>query len=292
MLVKKLIFLLSVILFSLLALYGVLIWNNNRDVAPVGKAEIRRSLNAGIDWLQAHRQTILKDANPVLWRMLQESARVSRDARLQSLFKAYEAIYLERRRLGMWRPLFYDNAWSPPRYEEIRNFPYYNKHFLYALNCDRDLEQYPEISEQNDPDFCDRHLLRPACVTHQLMGIRMLQRKKCGDPKKLQQTVAVLQDRIVRQLFYDPRVVDVYLQRVLMLIESGAASRVKPVWLRRVIEAQSEAGGWSNFQPLLPLFGQQSLGFTQRGVGIRKRRDTFHATVQGVLTMSLLSESN
>ena len=289
MYVKKLFYLILFILLVSIIVYAGLLWNNNRDVAPVNEAEIQRSLNAGINWLLEHKAKILKTPNPMLWWMVQQSASASGDPRLQKLFASYETVYLKNRGNNIWRPLFYKNSWSPVRYESIRQFPYYNKHFLYALNCDRDLEKYPEISVQNEADFCDSHPLRPACVTHQLMGIRMLQRKKCGVPDDLDETVSILQQKIKSQLFYDPRVVDVYLQRVLMLIESGAADAVKPVWLRQVLQAQSEAGGWSNFEPLLPLPAGRSLGLSQRGISIQKQRDTFHATAQGVMIMSLLS---
>ncbi len=288
---KKLFFPVLSILLVVVGIYAGLLWQNNRSVAPVSKAEIQQSLSVGIAWLLEHKGKILKESNPMLWWMVQQSAIASGDPGLYKLFASYETVYLKNRRNNIWRPLFYENTWSPVDYETIRQFPYYNKHFLYALNCDRDLEKYPEIRTQNEADFCNSHPLRPACVTHQLMGIRMLQRKKCGVPDELDNTVSILQQRIRNQLFYDPRVVDVYIQRVLMLIESGSADTLKPVWLRQVLRAQSEAGGWSNFDPLLALPGGWSLGFSQRGIGIQKQRDTFHATAQGVMVMSLLSNS-
>lgn len=288
--IKKLFFPVFSVLLVSIGIYAGFLWHNNRNVKPVTKVEIQQSLNAGISWLFDHKTEILKIPNPMLWWMVQQSAVVTGDPRLKELFSSYETAYLANDMNNVWRPLFYKNAWSPVRYESIRWFPYYNKHFLYALNCDKDLERHPDISAQNKADFCDAHPLRPACVTHQLMGIRMLQRKKCGDPSELANTVSILQARIISQLFYDPRVVDVYLQRVLMLIESGAGDKVKPVWLRQVLLAQSEAGGWSSFEPLLALPEGWRLGFSQRGISIQKRHDIFHTTAQGVMIMSLLSE--
>ncbi len=289
---KKVFLLLLSVLLVIVVVYAGLVWNNNRNAEAISKAEIQESFESGVNWLLEHKEKILKISNPMLWWMVQQSATISGDPRLKKLFSRYEVAHLKSRS-NIWRPLFYENAWSPIRYETIRDYPYYNKHFLYALNCDKDLEQHSEIRMQNEADFCNRHPLRPACVTHQLMGIRMLQRKNCGDPDKLKNTVLVLQNRITKQLFYDPRVVDVYLQRVLMLIETGAGERVKPVWLREVINAQSEAGGWSGFEPLLPLPGDAlALGFSARGISVQNRRDTFHATAQGVMIMSLLLVQN
>jgi hypothetical protein len=86
------------------------------------------------------------------------------------------------------------------KFEDIASFPYYNWHFIYAITCDRDLEQIPEITAQNEAGFCDRYPLRPACVTHQLMGIRLLQDRECGTAEVLADIVEQLQQRIHRQL--------------------------------------------------------------------------------------------
>lgn len=75
------------------------------------------------------------------------------------------------------------------------------------------------------------------------------------------------------QLTWDVRVVDVYLQRVLMLVDSGARSRVKPVWLSRVLKAQSKDGGWSAFQALIQVGPELAMGFSSAviGLGVSKR---------------------
>ena len=82
--------------------------------------------------------------------------------------------------------------------------------------------------------------------------------------------------------------VDVYLQRVLMLENSGVSRRTKPIWIARILAAQDSDGGWSGFQPLIPLRGELAAGFSARGVGVDRRRPDFDATVQGVFLMSLL----
>lgn len=177
------------------------------------------------------------------------------------------------------------------KFEDIASFPYYNWHFIYAITCDRDLEQIPEITAQNEAGFCDRYPLRPACVTHQLMGIRLLQDRECGTAEVLADIVEQLQQRIHRQLTWDPRVVDVYLQRVLMLAESGDARSIKPIWLQNVIEAQRPDGGWSGVDPLLPLGAGRYLGFGGRGFTLRRPVSDFHATAQGVLLFSILAQA-
>ena len=115
------------------------------------------------------------------------------------------------------------------RFDQIADFPYYNWHFIYGYTCDQELAKVPEIAAQNDPALCDLRLLSPSCVTHQMMGLLLLRRSQCGDQVQLDSSIKTLQQRIRTQLTWDPRVVDVYMQRVLILVESGAGNLVKPV---------------------------------------------------------------
>ncbi len=265
-----------------------LLWNNNRTVAAPDQARLNTSLENGIRWLSAHRTNILSTNNPMVWRMVQQAGDATDDARLQTLFANYAERYLENRSGNIWRPLFYPKSWVPIRFEDIAGFPYYNWHFLYASSCDRDLAKVPEIAAQNDPAFCDRYPLRPACVTHQMMGLRLLQRSECGNQAELSNSIEVLQRRIHTQLTWDPRVVDVYMQRVLMLVESGARGLVKPVWLQQLVEAQQADGGWASFMPLVPLGENRFLGIT-RLPRIMTPKSDFHMTAQGVLLFALLT---
>ena len=270
--------------------YAYLAWNTNRPVAALEQEQLQATLENSIQWLEKNRDKILAESNPMLWRMIQLAAEISGDNRLQQLFVSYEQRYLEKSRNNPWRPLFYPGTWVAVRFEDISGFPYYNWHFIYAILCDKELEQVPEIAIQNDPGFCDRHPLRPACVTHQLMGIRLLQLSECSDPAQLDDTVQRLQQRIRKQLLLDPRVVDVYMQRVLMLEESGAGNLVKPVWIRNLVDAQRADGGWSPFEPLLPLGGGRYFGYWGKKIfAIKQPRSSFHMTAQGVLLFSLLT---
>lgn len=274
---------------ALLALSaGYLIWNNNRSVTPPSQDQLNTTLEDGIRWLANHRQKILNDSNPMLWLMVQQAGDVSGDIRLKSLFADYKQRYLDKHPNNIWRPLFYPKSWVPVRFEEIANLPYYNWFFIYAYTCDRDLAKVPEIAAQNDPAFCNKHLIRPACVTHQMMGLLLLKRSQCGDQLQLDSSIETLQQRIRTQLTRDPRVVDVYMQRVLMLVESGAGDTVKPVWLQQLTDAQQPDGGWNAFMPLIPMGGGRSIG-TSRLLSIGAPRSNFHMTAQGVLLFALLT---
>lgn len=276
-------------IFTILALAAAyLVWNNNHTAPPTTTNQLNASLENGVQWLKTREQSILGSQNPMLWHLVQKAGEVSGDPRLTSLFRAYEKRYLDNNPNNIWRPLFKPGSWVPVRFDDIVTFPYYNWHFIYASTCDRDLEKIPEIAAQNEPAFCDRYPLRPACVTHQMMGLLLLKRSKCGDPAKLENSIEALQQRIYRQLTWDPRVVDVYMQRVLMLVESGAAGQVKPIWLKHLIDAQQPDGGWSPFMPLVPIGGGHSIG-TSRLISIGKPESDFHMTAQGVLLLTLLT---
>lgn len=284
---KTLIALAFTILVPVCAAVAGLLYMNNRTATWPERDELAPALEAGIDWMTRHREAILKQANPVLWWMVQQSAERTGDPRLQALFADYAA-----QRLGvgrnLWVPLFYPGRWVPFSDADIAHFPDYNLHFIYAISCDSGLADNPVVQSQLDPGFCDRHPWRPACATHQLMGFRFMQINQCGDSEATRASVSALQSRIVAQLTWDPRVVDVYVQRVLMLIESGAADRVKPVWLRRVLDAQRPDGGWAGVDPLISA-GELTLGFGPRGLSLKQPRSDFHASAQGLLLLSLLT---
>lgn len=274
--------------FGLLAvLYAGLFYSNNRDLAWPEPARIETSFTAGVGWLVAHREKILEHSNPALWWMVQQAAEQSQDPALLALFADYHSRYLERGR-NIWRPLFYPGRWVPIAPAELMDLPDYNLHFLYAISCDPELAQQPRIQAQLNADYCDRYPWRPACVTHQMIGFRLMQRAECGDAQATAAAVSQLHARIIRQLTWDPRVVDVYLQRVLMLVESGVQQRVKPVWLHRILDAQLADGGWSAIDPLISLPGKVGIGFDARGLTFKQPVSDFHATAQGVMLTSLL----
>lgn len=289
---KKALLTLTLITFgALAAIYAGLFYVNNRASAWPDQVRISASFAEGVDWLGTHREEILGQNNPALWQMVQQSAELTQDPSLLALFADYRSRYLERGR-NIWLPLFYPGRWVSIRTEDTANMPDYNLHFVYAISCDPELAQQPLVQAQLSADYCDRRPWSPACATHQLMGFRFMQRGNCGDPQATEAAVSQLQTRITQLLTWDPRVVDVYLQRVLMLVESGAKQQVKPVWLDRVLDAQLADGGWSGTDPLISLPGSISLGFDARGLTLENPRSGFHATAQGVLLMSLLTESS
>lgn len=286
---KALLTLTLIALGSLAAGYAALFYANNRENAWPEQTRIRASFSAGVGWLSAHREEILRQNNPALWWMVQQSAERTQNPTLLALLADYRDRYLERGR-NIWRPLFFPGRWVPITHEDTLNLDDYQLHFIYAISCDPELGQSRLIQAQLDPGYCAQHPFRPACVTHQMMAFRFMQRNDCGDAQATSAAIGHLQESIVQQLTWDPRVVDVYLQRVLMLVESGAKERLHAVWLDRVLAAQQPDGGWAGVDPLLTLPGGLSLSFGPRGLTFKPVRTDFHATAQGVMLMALLME--
>lgn len=276
---------------SLLLLAACSGWLNNRHVPPPAPEQLERARESGIQWLIRNADSNLRIDKAVLWQMIQRAAEISGDPRLQTLFARYRQSVLDDRRDSYWHPLFFPGTWVPVRSEDIGQLPDYNQHFIYAVTCDTELGKLPVIAVQNSADFCDRHPLRPACVTHQLMGLELMKRSGCADSDALAPTVEALQERIRNQLTWDPRLVDVYMQRVLMLVDSGSVNRVKPIWLDRILNAQQPDGGWSPFMPLLSIGGDRYIGI-RRLPDIGTPESDFHMTAQGVLLFTLLTCSS
>jgi hypothetical protein len=252
---------------------------------------IDTSLESSIQWLLSNRETILADTNRILWRMLQKAATASGDTRLDKLVTDYLNRHQSALRKGSWGYLFDDKHWAPLNYEQLKHLPEYNQYFIYAMSCDSDLAKIPLIAAQNSPDFCNQHRLRPACVTHQMMGILLLERKQCKTDFDVAEVKSLLQDRIYRQLQWDPRgAVDVNIQRVLMLQESGTGDRIKPVWIQRVLDAQLTDGGWSPNQPLITI-ASKTLSFGGKGLVTGPVTSNLHATAQAIYLLSLLHQS-
>lgn len=271
--------------------YGGLVGYNNRPVEAPMQQDISASWEKSVAWLMNNREEILRDNNPALWWMIGQSAELTGDSRLQALFDENLRDFKANHSRSVWQAFYSPSAfWGysfPKRaYESV---PDYQQYFLFSLTCGKELAENPLIAAQHEMNFCrTSHPVSPACVTHQLMGFRLQQRIGCDRVPGLAERIAASQNIIASQLTWDPRVVDVYIQRVLMLVDSGAPERIKPIWLRRVLDAQLPDGSWSNLQPLIPLGGGRYFGFDARLVGVGPLRANFHASAQGVWLTSLL----
>lgn len=270
------------------AVLAVMLWNNNHGPGEFDRAELQSRFDAAVGWCIDNRDRILQSRNELLWWMLLETGRLTGDPRLTQLVADYDEL---RRRRGttVWTPLFEpSNILSAPPFHELLRIPDYNVLYVYALTCDTQLGREPLVVRQLEPDYCGLDVMQPRCVTHQLFGVRLMQEWRCGNPQQLEELANVLQERIVTALGRDPRVGDAYLQRVALLLESGASERINPAWIRRLMDAQNDDGGWDDVHPLLGLPGGRALGLTSVGLHAGRTASTFHASAQGVWVLGQL----
>lgn len=272
------------LLFS--ATYFNLLQKNNNSVPAPSKQEIQSALNDSINWVLEHQDELINIDNPILWWFLDESAILTKNNQLANLTAKYKNTVLDRNSVwaGYWvkKPSFY---YAPGSLDYMAN---YQKFFAFGLSCDADLAEEPVIQEQFSSHFCDWRPYYSSCTTHQLMAIRSLQIKDCGDQTLNQELSAALADQIQQQLVWDPRVGDVYIQRALMLVESGNENKVKPVWIQNILNEQLDSGAWASFYKLLHLYDDKYFGFSYMFVDVRTPESNFHTTAQAIYLLSLL----
>ncbi|VAW50092.1 hypothetical protein MNBD_GAMMA06-54, partial [hydrothermal vent metagenome] len=228
--------------------YFYLVYKNNVDTPPPSKQSIQQALDKSINWVLKNQDELIKINNPVLWWFLDESASLTNNYKLSKLIWKYRNTVLDKNSIwtGYWvkKPPF---TYIPGSLDHMEK---YQKFFTYGLTCDLDLSEEKVIQDQLDENFCDWHPYYSSCITHQIMGVRLLQIKQCGDQEQNKKLVKKLAKLIESQLIWDPRVGDVYIQRVLTLVDSGNKEKIKPVWIKQILNEQRTDGSWANFYRL------------------------------------------
>jgi hypothetical protein len=278
------------LVFLVVGVYGVAVLAVNYPrPAPTPTAVSKARIGAA-DWLLGHREEVLGEDNAILWSMVARSAALTRDPALRALVDDYLQRYMVPRTGDPQRQLF-GLSYRPLSLgmEGLESIQDYQLFHLYALTCDPRLSALARVTAQQDPAFCPASQpLRPACTTHQLMGLRLAEEYGCMSRDATAATKVLLLDRIERQLYWDVRLVDTYIQRALMLTEERGPSGAGAPALQNILRMQVADGGWSRSQAILPLGGGKWFGITEGGLGIVEKRGQFHATAQVLLLYSLV----
>ncbi len=273
---------------------AVIAWaviENNKTVAYPSEARLLMSLDNSVNWLIENQATLVSQHNPILWWMLKKAGENTGHKELKDFYLNYKKKHIDKARPDVWTPMFSEHA--RPFVPDITLLDYqpYQHFMVYSLNCDKDYEHETTIQAQMRPGFCSLHYLKPRCITHQMFGLRFMQRYNCGHEQLVSGTIADLQDTIVDELTWDFRVGDAYIQRVLMLTDSGAFHQVKPVWVDRILKAQNLDGGWDDIHPLLSLPDGRVFGLGTTRLKLSEPVSNFHATAQAVWLLSMLLSS-
>ncbi|HTY03051.1 MAG TPA: hypothetical protein VMC81_04900 [Rhodocyclaceae bacterium] len=271
--------------------------SNNADCSMPDRDQFQRARDSATAWIRANEPAVLDTENPALWHMLREAASLSNDPYLLNLYAKYYDRYLARNPGNVWHHLFDTNARFKIAVAGIDSWPDYGLLFMYGLTCQDDLRNDPRVRGLMEGRACGRvgtpsYFRDPACLTHQLMGVRFVQQSRCEDRERTDALADDLVAKIGAGTQWDFRVVDAYVQKVLMLAVSHAADRINPRWLVRILDAQQPDGGWDDFDPLIPLGAAGSaIGWCGRGLCLQRPTSNFHTTVQGLYLAAIMAES-
>jgi hypothetical protein len=290
---KKSLTVLLCLVLMCIALYLFLLWQNNKTTAAVSHAEINRHFEKAIDWLETHYSKVEHSGNPILWWMVRQASENSNNPRLTKIYKKYLKDHIDGQPTSLSSPMFDEYfQYTLPDVSLLSSLDEYQVFLLYSINCDDDFSQNAIIQKQLEPDYCPVILLQPRCITHQLMGLRFMQRYQCGYEDKVRATSKLLYERLLTELTLDFRVTDAYIQRVLMLVDGGKLSEVKPVWIRRILDAQRDDGGWGDQYVILSLGENTVFALTSKLPQIAPPRSQFHTTAQALWLLSLLNSQD
>jgi hypothetical protein len=269
-------------------------YRNSRDVPPPTEAELREHLARATGWILANRASVSTENNAMLWLFIREAGRLRGDVQLSTLASEYQTHYAK----GTLSQFFFDPSGSELLASRRIDFPDdwadYQRLFVYGATCNNSVRDDPGVVALLRPSGCDPHLMwlrSPWCRTHQLMGLRFVQKNHCEPDTETTQLIDTVQNSILTELRWDFRVEDAYLQKVLTLLESGRRKDLKPVWIRRILDAQRSDGGWDGVDVVTQLPGNRFLvwrgGRLYPWVSSRPATN-LHATAQGLYLLALL----
>lgn len=287
---KRLLQVVSGLLVLMVLSYGlvVVVVNHARPMPP--RDAVRDGRLSATAWLIGHRDEVLSDDNAMLWSMVARSAELTKDPALKDMVEDYLDRYMLPNINSPYRQLFglpyQPMHWEPETLQAMQD---YHVFLLFALTCAPELSALERVAAQQAAEFCpENQPLRPACATHQLMGLRLAAKFGCLPPGEPTAVKNALLDRIERQLYWDVRLVDTYIQRTLMLTEERGPSGAGSPALNNVLSMRMPDGGWSRSQPIVPLGSGKWFGVKEGGFGFLEKRGEFHSTAQALLLLSLV----
>jgi hypothetical protein len=269
-------------------------YRSARDVPLPSEAELRDHFKQAAGWLFANSARVSTEDNPMLWVFVWQAARLTGDTHLLAMANDYRERYVK----GTISQFFFDSSGSEQFADRSivfhDNWVDYQRLFAYGATCNNSAREDPGVRALLTPSGCDPQLawLRsPWCHTHQLMGLRYVQRNHCEPEADTAQLINTVQNSILTELRWDFRVEDAYTQKVMTLLESGRGKDIKPIWIKQILDAQRADGGWDGADILAQLPGNRALVWDGGRLYpfIRSQpTSNLHATAQGIYLLALL----
>ena len=269
-------------------------YRNSQDVPPPTEAELREHLGQATGWIFANRARVSTENNAMLWLFIREAGRLSGDVQLSAMASEYQTRYTK----GTLSQFFFDPSGSEQlasrRIFFTNDWGDYQRLFVYGATCNNSVREDPGVQALLTPSGCDPQLMwlrSPWCRTHQLMGLRFVLKNHCEPDAETVRLVNTVQNSILTELHWDFRVEDAYLQKVLTLVESGRRKDIKPIWIRRILDAQRSDGGWDGVDIVARLPGNRVLAWEGGRLypWVRSQpAPNLHATAQGLYLLALL----
>lgn len=278
-------------------------WLSSRPVDPIPRATLVDQRQRAMQWLRANEQRVLADGNSALWWMLQDAGRRSGDAYLQSLTQmALSRHFAAPNEMEPWRRMLEPGARINAYSKSLSELRDYQRFFHHALTCMPLSLKDGDTSQFLTRDMCAPMLTKvawsdPVCTTHQLFGMMFIRQTGCAGVPAFNDLEEELLDNVRLQLTWDPVMRDPHIQRLLLLALHGRTDEIKPIWLRRMLDAQEPDGGWLGHSriPELPSWLQpghlrELIALIKTDLVVPKKTDfDFHATAQAIFLLTILT---
>jgi hypothetical protein len=258
------------------AIAAALLINNN--ISFSADQDFQKRLDAAIEksltWTQNHRDTILKERNIGLIKLLREIEILSPTPLISDITSNFMATPT---RPKCWKRLI-DPNWPVDETElniTIDKEYLDNKWILYAMAPDK-AKVTPKELGMFDPQRWQQRKL-----THQLDALLMLS-KTTGPSEDLDKLIEHLCDRLSKQLTYDIAVVDIYIQKVMFILRAGYPHKIRRRWVERIIANQMPDGGWNDRWFLVTSDSKKPQ------LSLQKPPSNQHATLQALTMLYLI----
>lgn len=230
------------LLLAALLLLGIIFYYNGKSIYPVTALdkEISVAKADGLDWLLGSDQHF-SDMG-VIWILKNINDRYCQDERLQNLWQSKKEGALAKDK--------YQEAYNKllePNYEFIYDEADLQKNatgefdeiFIPIIYCsdrgvqDANVKLLAELSDQGG-----------YISAHALLGAYWIKERGCYDEEIIDEIIVAKANELIQAQNQDQEFSDLYAERVAFLIYAGFRQDIKPEWIKTILEAQQNDGGW------------------------------------------------